>query len=441
MLASDAHEGDLRVFGNRVTRGGTAIEEIAVQTNPVHVTSLEHLLAADDGDIVLGLAGRHAGVATRARVEVDRHAPLLECGELVFVALPDSDVGSNGVGRVLVGGVSARRGDGLLSRGHVAILAVDGGSVAIDAELGEVGVLLQVFDIAFADDVAAFHGPMVLHVAHSDGGGAERELHTSTDGEIGGGDERIDVEAVANNAPGEALGDAGGDTATDAATEAELQADGKVRHARHDEERTGDGLGAEGQRGDSADETAVDELVDVTVEGAGVQEVGFTTDLIDECFGRLDGEFGGELGAGEDHIFPDRLGHGIRSLSEPAVVGILAVTRVDARDKTDFEGVEGKGRSGEGLDLIGADSGSGGGEGGTSEHPFGEPGGEGFIGRILRQRVEGLADERVRVFVGTGERSEDIELGDRREQRVDHRLHGDIDAAKSATVGPALEVM
>ena len=432
MLAGDAHEGDLRVFGDRVAGGGAAVEEVAVQADPVHVAALEHLLAADDGDVVLGLASGHAGVAAGARVEVDRHAPLLELRELVLMALPDGDVRGDGVGRVLVGGVATRGGDGLGRRGHGAVLAVDGRSVAIDAELGEVLVLPEVLDIAFADDVASFHRPVVLHVADGDGDVGERELGARADGGFGGGDERVGVEAVAGDATGEAFVDARGDAAGDAAAEAELEAEGVVGHAGHDEDRSGDGLAADGDGGDAAHQAAVDELVDVPVERA---------DLVDDHRLRLDGELGGELRADEDDVLPDGLGHGIRSLGEPAVVGLEAVAGVEAGEETDFERVEGEGRRGEGLDLGDAHGGFGRGEGGAGEHAFGEPGGEGFVGDVLREGIEGLADERVRLLVGTGEGREDVELGDRREERVDHRLHRHVGAVERAAVGPALEVV
>ena len=114
---------------------------------------------------------------------------------------------------------------------------------------------------------------------------------------------------------------------------------------------------------------------------------------------------------------------------------------MDAGEETDFERVEGEGRGGEGLDLGGAHGGLGRGEGGAGEHAFGEPGGERFVGDVLRERVEGLADERVRLLVGTGEGREDVELGDRREQRVDHRLDRHVGAVEGAAVGPALEVV
>ena len=48
---------------------------VGVDANPVHVAAEDGLLLADDGDVVLRLAGDHAVVAADARVQVDRHAP------------------------------------------------------------------------------------------------------------------------------------------------------------------------------------------------------------------------------------------------------------------------------------------------------------------------------------------------------------------------------
>ena len=48
---------------------------VAVDADPVHLAAGGDLLAADDRDVVLGLAGDGAGVAADAGVEVDRHAP------------------------------------------------------------------------------------------------------------------------------------------------------------------------------------------------------------------------------------------------------------------------------------------------------------------------------------------------------------------------------
>ena len=49
--------------------------EIAIDANPVHLARGEHLVAAHDRDVVLGLAGHDARIAADARIQVDRHAP------------------------------------------------------------------------------------------------------------------------------------------------------------------------------------------------------------------------------------------------------------------------------------------------------------------------------------------------------------------------------
>src|SRR5580658_6460944 len=48
---------------------------VGVDANPVHVAADVDLLFADDGNVVLGLAGDHAVVAADTFVEIDRHAP------------------------------------------------------------------------------------------------------------------------------------------------------------------------------------------------------------------------------------------------------------------------------------------------------------------------------------------------------------------------------
>jgi hypothetical protein len=78
MLTGDAHEGDLRIRGDLVAGLLATVEEIAVEANPLHVTSLENLVATNHGDVVLCLTRGHASVATRAGIQIDRHAPLLE---------------------------------------------------------------------------------------------------------------------------------------------------------------------------------------------------------------------------------------------------------------------------------------------------------------------------------------------------------------------------
>ena len=67
-----------QVIGWNTTSGLSIVAgEVAVDADPVHLAAAQHLLLADHGDVVLGLAGDHAGVAAGAGVEVDGHAPLL----------------------------------------------------------------------------------------------------------------------------------------------------------------------------------------------------------------------------------------------------------------------------------------------------------------------------------------------------------------------------
>ena len=48
---------------------------IAIDAQPVHFALMHHLLLADDGNVVLGLAGDDAGVAADAGVQIDTHRP------------------------------------------------------------------------------------------------------------------------------------------------------------------------------------------------------------------------------------------------------------------------------------------------------------------------------------------------------------------------------
>src|SRR6185295_9490552 len=55
--------------------GGAA--EVPVDADPVHLAVVHHLFAADDRNVVLVLAGDHAGVAAGAGRQIDRHAPAM----------------------------------------------------------------------------------------------------------------------------------------------------------------------------------------------------------------------------------------------------------------------------------------------------------------------------------------------------------------------------
>ena len=52
--------------------------EIAVDADPVHLAAVQHLLLADDGDVVLRLAGHDAGPAAGAGSQIDGHAPAVQ---------------------------------------------------------------------------------------------------------------------------------------------------------------------------------------------------------------------------------------------------------------------------------------------------------------------------------------------------------------------------
>ena len=431
MLAGDTHKRDLRVFRDGVAGLLAAVEEVAVQADPMHVTSLQHLMAADDRNIILGLTGGHASVATRAGIEIDRHPPLLEL-QFGFMPLPDRYVRRGPMIRMFVGRITARGGAGFVGRRHRTVLAVNGGCVSVDAQLGEGLVFLHVLDTALTDDVAAFHRPVILHIADRDSALGNFDLSPRAEGGRRAADKTIDVETIASDATGETFIDARGDAAGDRATEAELHTDRIIGEARHDEDRTLNGIAVDGKFGDVADQATGVELVDITVK---------RTDLVDDHLRWLDREFSGQLRADENDILPAGLRHRIRGLGEPAVIGIGAIAGVHARQDAYFQRIKRESRGGERLDLLGADGRLGGGEFGMGEHALGEPGGEGFVGGTLRERVERLADERVGVFIGTGERRENVEFGDRREKRVNHRLDGHVGAVDGTAIRPAFEVM
>jgi hypothetical protein len=50
---------------------------VALDTQPVHVASFGEALLADQGNIILGLAGDHAGATSGTAVQIDDHPPLV----------------------------------------------------------------------------------------------------------------------------------------------------------------------------------------------------------------------------------------------------------------------------------------------------------------------------------------------------------------------------
>src|SRR5690606_6799857 len=69
--------------------GGAVALVVGVDADPVHLAAGEDLVLADDGDVVLGLAGDDARAAAGADVEVHDHAP--------GVAVVDLAAGHGGV--------------------------------------------------------------------------------------------------------------------------------------------------------------------------------------------------------------------------------------------------------------------------------------------------------------------------------------------------------
>ena len=51
-------------------------DEVAIHADPGHLAALRDLVLADDWDVVLALTRDGARVATHARIQIDRHAPL-----------------------------------------------------------------------------------------------------------------------------------------------------------------------------------------------------------------------------------------------------------------------------------------------------------------------------------------------------------------------------
>ncbi len=81
------HRDGCRLIGV-VSLGRLLEAEVPVDPEPVHLASAEDLVLADDRDVVLGLAGDHAGRATGAGVQIDRHSPAV-LGAVELLGLPE----------------------------------------------------------------------------------------------------------------------------------------------------------------------------------------------------------------------------------------------------------------------------------------------------------------------------------------------------------------
>ncbi len=95
MHAGRGLEGQIRLFLRTLP--------VLVDAQPVHMAAQDHLVLADRGHVVLGLAGDDAGVAAHAEVQVDRQAPLWRGLRLVGIEAGRDRPGALGEAR-LAGG-------------------------------------------------------------------------------------------------------------------------------------------------------------------------------------------------------------------------------------------------------------------------------------------------------------------------------------------------
>src|ERR1019366_5018345 len=182
------HAGNRLVVDGRVI--GLAVV-VGVDANPVHGAPAAHLVFADHGDIVLGLAGDHAGAASGAGIEVDGHAP-----------------GVAGVREFRIHGQRAWRRFRAF---------VDGGRI-----------LAVIGDIAFMNDVAA-GVENVVHLGAGEGVGSGNlvHFHAQVLPHGGGGAQAVGVKAHAGRGP-----------AGVRAAIAEVQGDGLIHMAGLDPDRS-----------------------------------------------------------------------------------------------------------------------------------------------------------------------------------------------------------
>src|SRR5690348_10305851 len=89
------HAGHHDAVGFRVLK---AAAPVRIHPNPLHDAPVVHFLFTDNCDVVLGIAGDHAGIAAHAAIQINRHSPLITRA----VVVPGVEVGGldRFVGRV-----------------------------------------------------------------------------------------------------------------------------------------------------------------------------------------------------------------------------------------------------------------------------------------------------------------------------------------------------
>ncbi|WP_293261834.1 hypothetical protein [Nannocystis sp.] len=362
----------------------------------MQLAAVPDLLAADHRDVVLGLAGDRAGGAAGAGVEVDDHAPLLRAGQL-------------GGAEVGVDVVVPQRAEVLL-----------GDEVAL---LGEVGVLLEALDGGLADDRAR-------RIAAA---GVDADGVVLGRGGVDGGVERAVVLRRVDQAAAAELDDIGaadkpgvagglqavgvdaravGDGAEVAAAVAEGERDGVVGLAGGDPHRGDQVAAADGD----AEQVAV---LDAELAGGGDADVG--------------------------GVVPRQLGHRVRGLLQPAVVGVAAVGQLGVEVEVDLELAGVRLDLGEGADEAGDVAGARGDAGPRDalDHAVVQPAAPHAVGVHRPEDGAPVAlDQAVAVDLGVaGDPGQELERRLAVVQRGDERLDDRDGGVGGLEVAPGLEVV
>ena len=166
MLAEHRLVHHLRVVHLIFLRQLAIAAEVTIDAQPVHLAVFVNLILADDRDVILALAGQHAGVAAHAGREINGHAPLMDFAlhhfgaefhtRLAIVLFRSSVRMLVNHGRHLVRAVNFSLN---LRRWHEHEML----SVRLQVHvLGEAGMLLELLPIGLAHDWPSGHRPVLL---------------------------------------------------------------------------------------------------------------------------------------------------------------------------------------------------------------------------------------------------------------------------------------
>ena len=156
MLAKHRLHHYLRIVDQFRRRFVVCAAVIAVDPQPMHLAVPIDLILSDDRNVVLALTRQHACGAADARIEIDRHSPLMDVA-LEFERL---QVDAVLLAALLVGPirmlVDHQRQTGLGVLRDVTRMAFQ---IHV---LGKFRFFLELFQVGFADDWPAFHRPVLL---------------------------------------------------------------------------------------------------------------------------------------------------------------------------------------------------------------------------------------------------------------------------------------